>query len=131
MRIAIASGKGGTGKTTVATSLALCLAADRAQPNPVPDPLLFLDCDVEAPNAHLFLRPTFERRVEVGLLIPLGKQGNNIELRKAAQRSVHLTVGTRRVFQAFFWLQWNPVFKASLYSASPQLTHADGRRGQP
>jgi MinD superfamily P-loop ATPase len=67
MRIAVASGKGGTGKTTVATSLALCLAADRTQ---MPDPPLFLDCDVEAPNAHLFLKPTFERRQEVGLLIP-------------------------------------------------------------
>jgi MinD superfamily P-loop ATPase len=70
MRVAVASGKGGTGKTTVATSLALCLAADRAQANLVPDPPLFLDCDVEAPNAHLFLKPTFERRQEVGLLIP-------------------------------------------------------------
>jgi len=70
MRIAVASGKGGTGKTTVATSLALSLAADRAQSSPALDPPLFLDCDVEAPNAHLFLKPTFERRQEVGLLIP-------------------------------------------------------------
>jgi MinD superfamily P-loop ATPase len=65
MRIAVASGKGGTGKTTVATSLALSLASDSTRPPP-----LFLDCDVEAPNAHLFLRPTFERRQEVGILIP-------------------------------------------------------------
>jgi MinD superfamily P-loop ATPase len=61
VRIAIASGKGGTGKTTVATSLALSLQAGRT---------LVLDCDVEAPNAHLFLQPVFERREEVGILIP-------------------------------------------------------------
>jgi MinD superfamily P-loop ATPase len=61
MRIAVASGKGGTGKTTVATSLALSLDAATT---------LFLDCDVEAPNAHLFLKPTFEQREEVGILIP-------------------------------------------------------------
>jgi MinD superfamily P-loop ATPase len=66
MRIAIASGKGGTGKTTVATSLALSLADWQAGSNP---PLL-LDCDVEAPNAHLFLRPVFDRRQQVGILIP-------------------------------------------------------------
>lgn len=63
MRIVVASGKGGTGKTTVATSLALCLAADGEAP-------LFVDCDVEAPNAHLFLQPTFERRSDVSVLIP-------------------------------------------------------------
>jgi MinD superfamily P-loop ATPase len=61
MRIAVASGKGGTGKTTVATSLALSLDAPTT---------LVLDCDVEAPNAHLFLAPTFEWREEVGILIP-------------------------------------------------------------
>jgi MinD superfamily P-loop ATPase len=61
MRIVVASGKGGTGKTTVATSLALALH---------PAHVLFLDCDVEAPNAHLFLQPAFERREEVGILIP-------------------------------------------------------------
>lgn len=70
MRIAVASGKGGTGKTTVATSLALSLAADGVQVDLPSHPPLFLDCDVEAPNAHLFLEPTFERRQEVGILIP-------------------------------------------------------------
>jgi len=49
MKIAIASGKGGTGKTTVATSLADALASSFS--------INFFDCDVEAPNAHLFLNP--------------------------------------------------------------------------
>lgn len=65
MDITIASGKGGTGKTTVATSLALSLAA-----NGLEQPPLFLDCDVEAPNAHLFLQPVFAKHQEVSLLIP-------------------------------------------------------------
>ena len=47
MRIAVASGKGGTGKTTVSTSLALC----------APGPVQYLDCDVEEPNGHIFLKP--------------------------------------------------------------------------
>jgi len=70
MRIAVASGKGGTGKTTVATSLALSLAADGRGREFAPGPPLLLDCDVEAPNAHLFLRPRFERVWEVGIPIP-------------------------------------------------------------
>lgn len=47
MQIAVASGKGGTGKTTVSTSLAQC-AKGAVQ---------FLDCDVEEPNGHIFLKP--------------------------------------------------------------------------
>ena len=70
MRIAVASGKGGTGKTTVATSLALSLAADGRGGEFALSPPLLLDCDVEAPNAHLFLRPRFERVWEVGIPVP-------------------------------------------------------------
>ncbi len=47
MIISIASGKGGTGKTTVATNLAVACEGN----------VQLLDCDVEEPNAHLFIRP--------------------------------------------------------------------------
>ncbi len=66
MIITVASGKGGTGKTTVAVNLALTIA-EGGQQNA---DLLFLDCDVEAPNAHLFLNPTIVGREEVGILVP-------------------------------------------------------------
>ena len=52
MNISIASGKGGTGKTTIAVNLALSLE-NKAQ---------LLDCDVEEPNAALFLNPGLDRR---------------------------------------------------------------------
>jgi MinD superfamily P-loop ATPase len=67
MIIAIASGKGGTGKTTVATSLALSIVADESVG---PRNASFLDCDVEEPNAALFLNPALTSREEVGILIP-------------------------------------------------------------
>lgn len=63
MKIAVASGKGGTGKTTVVASLAA--AGSRSGKK-----IAFLDCDVEAPNAHLFLQPNFYRSQNVNLLIP-------------------------------------------------------------
>jgi MinD superfamily P-loop ATPase len=64
MIIAIASGKGGTGKTTIATSLAVTLIDSGCY-------VSFLDCDVEAPNAHLFLQPEFNAENSVTLPVPL------------------------------------------------------------
>jgi MinD superfamily P-loop ATPase len=59
MIISIASGKGGTGKTTVATNLALS----------IPDVQL-LDCDVEEPDSHLFLNVKLNKIEDVHLYIP-------------------------------------------------------------
>ena len=66
MIIAVASGKGGTGKTTVATSLALTAGSEVGES----PRLLFLDCDVEEPNAALYLKPSLDQVQEVGILIP-------------------------------------------------------------
>ena len=65
MKIAISSGKGGTGKTLVATNIAAVLAAAGKK-------VAYLDCDVEAPNGHLFLNPEIEREEEITLLAPSG-----------------------------------------------------------
>jgi len=62
MIISIASGKGGTGKTLVATSLALSLK-DRHR-------VQLLDCDVEEPNDHIFLKPVITRSEAVCIQIP-------------------------------------------------------------
>jgi len=59
MRIAIASGKGGTGKTTIAINLALALGD-----------VQYIDADVEEPNGHLFLKPHIEERISVGIPVP-------------------------------------------------------------
>jgi MinD superfamily P-loop ATPase len=60
MIISIASGKGGTGKTTVATNLAVSVASD----------VQLLDCDVEEPNAHLFINPVIEAEKTVYTPVP-------------------------------------------------------------
>ena len=59
MIVAVAGGKGGTGKTLVSTSLAV--TAGRIQ---------FVDCDVEEPNAHLFLTPCLEKFERVTVTVP-------------------------------------------------------------
>ena len=62
MIISVASGKGGTGKTLVATSLALSLK-DREQ-------VQLLDCDVEEPNDHIFLKPVITISEAVCIPVP-------------------------------------------------------------
>lgn len=61
MIVSVASGKGGTGKTTVAASLATIW--DR--------PLVAVDLDVEEPNLHLFLRPNLEESEAARMEVPV------------------------------------------------------------
>ena len=64
MKIAVASGKGGTGKTTIATNLAWFLAGRGER-------VRYIDCDVEEPNGHLFLKPEISGRAAAVIPVPV------------------------------------------------------------
>ena len=66
MRIAFASGKGGTGKTTVAVNLAVSAVRVGLR-------TAYVDCDVEEPNGHIFLKP------EKGLSLPVAVEVPEID----------------------------------------------------
>ena len=63
MKLAVASGKGGTGKTTIATNLAVMLADKGTS-------VQILDCDVEEPNCHIFLNPEIDSTIPVTVPVP-------------------------------------------------------------
>jgi MinD superfamily P-loop ATPase len=63
MQIAIASGKGGTGKTTIATNLAVSLSQTGQK-------VQYLDCDAEEPNGHIFLKPEIKSSEDVTVGVP-------------------------------------------------------------
>ncbi len=63
LRIAVASGKGGTGKTTIATNLAMVLAESGENTT-------YVDCDVEEPNGHIFFQPDIQATREVSISVP-------------------------------------------------------------
>ncbi len=63
MNIVFASGKGGTGKTTVAVNFAYLLAQSNYR-------VQYLDCDVEEPNSHIFLKPKIRERLAVKVMMP-------------------------------------------------------------
>ncbi|MBM4090427.1 MAG: (4Fe-4S)-binding protein [Lentisphaerae bacterium] len=78
MRVAIASGKGGTGKTTIAVNLA-CVLADSGQT------VEYLDCDVEEPNGHIFLKPEITATEPVGIPVPVVDELKCTGCRKCAE----------------------------------------------
>lgn len=59
MNIVFLSGKGGTGKTTVSTNIAYLNSFN------------YIDCDVEEPNGHIFLKPDYNEIIESGILNPV------------------------------------------------------------
>jgi len=63
LEISVASGKGGTGKTTFATNLAVAIAKKDKN-------VSYLDCDVEEPNGRIFLKPKITKQSDVNVLIP-------------------------------------------------------------
>ncbi|MBN2534427.1 MAG: P-loop NTPase [Spirochaetales bacterium] len=63
--IAISSGKGGTGKTFISTNIARVIEK-------MGEKVRYLDCDVEEPNGHLFLKPKINHTEDVMLLSPMG-----------------------------------------------------------
>ncbi|OQX64128.1 MAG: (4Fe-4S)-binding protein [Desulfococcus sp. 4484_241] len=75
MVISVASGKGGTGKTTVATNLAVALGPY----------VRLLDCDVEEPNAHLFLKPSIESVESLMTFVPAVSEEKCTYCRKCAE----------------------------------------------
>jgi len=78
MKIVIASGKGGTGKTTVATNLAYISSLTGKK-------TAYIDCDVEEPNGHLFLQPTITSQRSVGIPVPKVDEAKCIYCRRCAQ----------------------------------------------
>jgi len=80
MIISIASGKGGTGKTFLATNLAKIMESQGVQ---------ILDCDVEEPDDHLFLKPGIDETINVGIPIPEVDEDVCIHCGKCSQVCVY------------------------------------------
>jgi MinD superfamily P-loop ATPase len=74
MKVAIASGKGGTGKTTVSASLVSVWE----------DPVVAMDLDVEEPNLHLFLKPRIAMRKTAFMQIPVADESRCTHCRKCS-----------------------------------------------
>ncbi|MFH0702215.1 MAG: ATP-binding protein [bacterium] len=78
MKIAVASGKGGTGKSTVSTNLAYLLSK-------IYKKICLLDCDVEEPNCHIFLKPLLNLTEPVYIPVPQVNTGKCIQCGKCAE----------------------------------------------
>jgi len=78
VKIAVLSGKGGTGKTTLAVNLAVVMGEVGKQ-------VQYLDCDVEEPNGHIFLKPEITFSEAVAIPVPVVDEDKCTACRKCAQ----------------------------------------------
>jgi MinD superfamily P-loop ATPase len=88
LKIAVASGKGGTGKTTIAVNLALSINKE----------VQLLDCDVEEPNCHIFMKPAFTHSESIGIPVPevdLSRCNNCGECGRICQYSAIVAIGKK------------------------------------
>jgi MinD superfamily P-loop ATPase len=84
MIISVASGKGGTGKTLVATSLAISLKYK--------EQVQILDCDVEEPNDHILLKPVIAGSEPVNMLVPVVDKAKCTHCGKCAEVCVYKAI---------------------------------------
>ena len=95
MQIAIASGKGGTGKTTVATNLVWTIAS-------LGEKVSYIDCDVEEPNGHIFLKPEIDTAQKATVNFPVVDEKTCISCGKCAEicqfKAITLIAGKTLVF---------------------------------
>ncbi len=96
LKIAISSGKGGTGKTFISTNIARVL--EKKGEN-----IRYLDCDVEEPNGHLFLKPEIYKEEDATLLSPVGIDENKcIKCGKCAQACNYNAIAVMKEKVLFF-----------------------------
>lgn len=95
MIITIASGKGGTGKTLVSTNLAVYLAESDKNTT-------YMDCDVEEPNGHIFLKPKNLKTQTVNIPVPIGDEQKCTHCFKCAEVcQFHAILPAKKLFLIF------------------------------
>ncbi len=97
MRVAVLSGKGGTGKTFVSVNLAVTAKKST-----------YIDCDVEEPNGRLFLKPQDVNTAEVNKLLPQIKEDDCVGCRKCVDACR---------FNALGFIKSKPMAQYKKYSA--------------
>lgn len=119
MIVAVASGKGGTGKTLVSTGLALSLKT----------PVQFLDCDVEEPNASIFLKPEIKERKKVYFPKPIVEESHCIACGKCSEICQYNAIAVVKDKVLFFYELCHSCGACSLVCPEKAIFEVDSEKG--